>query len=393
MCDRKCFVIMSFKPEYDMVYQSSIKKAVEENGLICVRVDDDRTPQNIPTKIVREIIEADVIIADLTESSPNVYYELGISHTLGNKTIIISQHLDNLPFDIRNEFSLGYTNDRVGIRLLYLELEKMLPKLLDNPHSPTNIVQIAGQEYFDNQRKIRENLEKLQEERERIKLFDEYLKNKRYTNNQDVIKKLSKNIVEISSNHPENCTFVGISGAAALGKTQLAKEIVEWFMKNIPDWSINILPLDAFMLNRAEREFERLSGYNPKSNRINEVEKTLSKLKANKKVHFYEYNHRKGEHEKDKTVLGQSRIIVVDGIHSFHPKLLPYLHYKIYIYAQSPIALELRFLTDLFERKYLASRAFRHAEEEYENYLKYVYEYVKFSDIVLDIDGYWRFKL
>lgn len=136
----KCFVIMSFKPEFDLVYHAGIKKAVEDQGLACVRLDDDTLPKNIPTRIVREIIEADLIIADLTEPNPNVYYELGVSHTIGNKTIIISQHLEHLPFDVRNEFTLGYASTKEGIKLLYYELQKVIKLLLDYPDQPSNIV-------------------------------------------------------------------------------------------------------------------------------------------------------------------------------------------------------------------------------------------------------------
>lgn len=115
MSIKRCFVIMSFKPEYDQVYHAGIKKAVEELGHQCIRMDDDAMPTSVPTAIVRELIASDVIIADVSEPSPNVYYELGVSHSIGNKTVTIARDLAHLPFDIRNEYTLPYRNDRDGL--------------------------------------------------------------------------------------------------------------------------------------------------------------------------------------------------------------------------------------------------------------------------------------
>lgn len=48
------------------------------------------------------------MIADLTGAKPNVYYELGIRHALRVGTIIITQHFDALPNDLRGYFVFEY---------------------------------------------------------------------------------------------------------------------------------------------------------------------------------------------------------------------------------------------------------------------------------------------
>jgi nucleoside 2-deoxyribosyltransferase len=51
---------------------------------------------------------ADVVIADLTDKNPNVFYELGVRHALRNATVLITQNMDHVPFDLRHYATLEY---------------------------------------------------------------------------------------------------------------------------------------------------------------------------------------------------------------------------------------------------------------------------------------------
>ena len=53
--------------------------------------------------MVKALIGSPVVIADLTSRNPNVYYELGIAHSFGKKTIIICESAESLAFDARDE--------------------------------------------------------------------------------------------------------------------------------------------------------------------------------------------------------------------------------------------------------------------------------------------------
>lgn len=48
------------------------------------------------------------MIADLTGLNPNVMYELGIRHALCKKTILITQDLSEIPFDLKGYFCIQY---------------------------------------------------------------------------------------------------------------------------------------------------------------------------------------------------------------------------------------------------------------------------------------------
>lgn len=44
-----------------------------------------------------------MVVADVTDKNPNVFYEMGLAHALGKTTIIIKQKdAPPVPFDLRN---------------------------------------------------------------------------------------------------------------------------------------------------------------------------------------------------------------------------------------------------------------------------------------------------
>ena len=72
------------------------------------------------------IFQAKVVIADLTSRNPNVYYELGIAHTLGKRFILLAQNIDDIPFDLRHYRCILYTDDVDGFEQLTQNLARML---------------------------------------------------------------------------------------------------------------------------------------------------------------------------------------------------------------------------------------------------------------------------
>lgn len=392
MATKRCFVIMSFKPEFDHVYEAAIKKALVDLDIECFRVDDDSVPKNIPDRIIREIIQSDLIVADISEPSPNVFYELGISHALGNKTVIISRDRANLPFDVKSEYTMGYSDSREGLRLLYYELKNALQSLLAHPHEPSNIVQIAGRNFFDLQAKIRKNLRRIVDEGDRMFEFRRFLGRDRQTDNSKVVVQLSNQVVEAHGNSTRT-TFVALSGGAGLGKTTLANALRGQIRELSPETAVSVLSTDAFMLDRAAREFRDLSGYDPRASRIAALVDAVNALRKGEPVTYQEYSHRTGEHEGETITVEPASIVIVDGVHSFHPSLLPAMKLKLFLYASPIDAKELRFLADLLERNYTVHAAFQHAEDEYKGFEQHVLHYAKFADQIVQIDSYWKYSL
>lgn len=345
-----------------------------------------------PSELSKRLIQADLVVADLTERNPNVYYELGISHSVGNKTIVISQDVENLPFDVKGDFTYLYEDTESGRRLLYYELKRLAEHLLSAPDTPSNVVQTAGRDYFDLQGRIRETLDALVEEREGIDAFREYLSSAELTDNSQVLASVASEVAPLMRTSPG--TFVvAISGAAGLGKTTATRLLAEEIAKAHDGMPVACIPLDAFMLDRAGRLSKNLSGYEPLAHDIGAVSKAVGFLLSGKSAQYRAYDHVSGTHSSEPTVVNPAEMLVLDGVHSFHPALLPRVGYKLFLYATPSVCKELRFLTDVTERRYTVGDAFRHAEEEYRAFEQHALHYGKFADQVVVVDRYWKYTL
>lgn len=110
---KKCFVIMGFgkKTDYrtsrlldlDKTYKHIIKPAVTEAGLECIRADEIVHSGTIDVPMYEMLMEADLVIADLSTSNVNAAYELGVRHALRPRTtIVIAEQEFAFPFDVNH---------------------------------------------------------------------------------------------------------------------------------------------------------------------------------------------------------------------------------------------------------------------------------------------------
>ena len=119
------FVIMAFDPEFEAIYSDIIRPSLEEVGYEVTRADSIMNQQNILKDIVRGIAHADIIIAELTALNANVFYELGIAHALRKPTILLTQSVEDVPFDLRSYRVVVYSTRFNEIKKLSDVLMKM----------------------------------------------------------------------------------------------------------------------------------------------------------------------------------------------------------------------------------------------------------------------------
>jgi hypothetical protein len=126
-----CFVLMPFKEPLDKIYESTVKPAVEAKGLVCRRADSIRSNRVVMHDIWKSLCEARIVIAELTTRNPNVFYELGIAHTLGKETIMLAQREgERVPFDLAHIRRINYENTAPGGAQLRRELEETIDEIL-----------------------------------------------------------------------------------------------------------------------------------------------------------------------------------------------------------------------------------------------------------------------
>ncbi|HXO28279.1 MAG TPA: tetratricopeptide repeat-containing protein [Thermoanaerobaculia bacterium] len=109
-----CFVIMGFgkKTDFetgrvldlDMSYRNVIKPAVEAAGLRCIRADEIVHSGLIDVPMYEQLLNADVVVADLSTSNKNAFYELGVRHALRPFTtvVICEDGIKTFPFDVNH---------------------------------------------------------------------------------------------------------------------------------------------------------------------------------------------------------------------------------------------------------------------------------------------------
>lgn len=95
------FVLMPFGEEWSADFYHFVRQVGEDMGLEIVRADDIFNPDIVINDIWSMINNAGLVIAEISVHNANVFYELGIAHTLGKKVVLLRQrHGESAPFDI-----------------------------------------------------------------------------------------------------------------------------------------------------------------------------------------------------------------------------------------------------------------------------------------------------
>lgn len=151
---KKCFVVMGFgvKTDYrtsraldlDKTYKHIIKPAVEGAGLACIRADEIPHSGTIDVPMYEQLLDADLVVADLSTSNVNAAYELGVRHALRPlRTVVIAEQQFDFPFDVNHIAIMTYRHDGkaldIDIALTFREqLQKQIEAIMavENPDSP-----------------------------------------------------------------------------------------------------------------------------------------------------------------------------------------------------------------------------------------------------------------
>ncbi|KRV69375.1 hypothetical protein AO721_10760 [Aeromonas veronii] len=108
--ERMVFVLTPFHPKYQGQFDI-IKKTCEEAGFKCIRGDEQNFSSDIFPHVLKNIVKARIVIANVSGKNPNVLYELGLAHALDKTTIIVSQLLDDVPADIKSKKIVTFKDD------------------------------------------------------------------------------------------------------------------------------------------------------------------------------------------------------------------------------------------------------------------------------------------
>lgn len=131
---KTCFVISPFGEPFDTYFSKILKPAIEKCGLYAVRGDSLFRPTTIVDDIWQSIQSASVLVAELTGRNANVFYELGLAHAISKPVVLLSQSIDDVPFDLRGIRTLVYDKDQPDWgQSLRSDLARSIKEVLANP--------------------------------------------------------------------------------------------------------------------------------------------------------------------------------------------------------------------------------------------------------------------
>lgn len=127
------FTIMPFAADFNGVYQDVIQSLGRELNLSVLRGDEFSSARgSIMNEVWAALNACKIVIADITGGNDNVYYELGIAHTLNKPAILIVQTTapESVPFDIRHLRYIQYDNSERGLTRLRADLKIAVTRLM-----------------------------------------------------------------------------------------------------------------------------------------------------------------------------------------------------------------------------------------------------------------------
>ncbi len=92
-------------------------------------------------QIIFRLVNSDLVVGDLTDSNPNVYWELGIRQSFRNGTITIREDGYDLPFDLSRIGTLTYyPKSHTKNESFRRQLKKSIRDCCDNPSYPDSYI-------------------------------------------------------------------------------------------------------------------------------------------------------------------------------------------------------------------------------------------------------------
>lgn len=140
-----CFIITPIgddgsitRKKTDGLIDNVIKPVCGKLNLKAIPAHEIDKPGSITNQVIQMIMDAKMVIANLTELNPNVMYELAIRHAAKLPVICLAEEGTKLPFDITTERTVFYSDDMFGAICLKPKLESLLMTAIkdenvDNP--------------------------------------------------------------------------------------------------------------------------------------------------------------------------------------------------------------------------------------------------------------------
>lgn len=129
------FVLMPFTESWsERIWQRVLRPLLLDLGLRGLRADD-LFGRDVMEDIWGGILRARIVIADITGRNPNVFYELGVAHTLGKDVVLLTQSVEDIPFDLNRYRHIVYADNLDGCETLKQQMASSVQLIIEKGSS------------------------------------------------------------------------------------------------------------------------------------------------------------------------------------------------------------------------------------------------------------------
>ena len=140
---KKCFIITPIGTagsetfiKMEGLINSIIEPVLNEFSYTALPAHFITSPGSINKQIIANIVECDIVIANLTNLNPNVMYELAVRHAFGKPVITMAEESTKLPFDIIDQRSIFYIDSYAGVESARAQLRAQIQSIIkDNDNT------------------------------------------------------------------------------------------------------------------------------------------------------------------------------------------------------------------------------------------------------------------
>lgn len=184
--------------------------------------------------------------------------------------------------------------------------------------------------------------------------------------------------------------LVALCGWADTGKSTVARQLFEQLgLRSVSGTAIST---DAFMKDRAERNALGISGYNPESIDIRALDAAISRFKLGEPFAYHPYDNKTGTRQRNPSIVEPCEILVVEGIHAFHPAVAERMHLKVFIESDEATLRDMRYRANMHKRGMSAMDARARSQAEWQDYSALVRPLFTSADLVVQVDRHFNYQ-
>jgi len=139
---KSCYLIFPFTKELLQVIDI-IAGLAKEAGFKIIRRDELDIAHSVAESISSQIANCDLIIADVSKPTSNIFYEIGLAHAMGKPVIfLIQKGASEIPFDLRNYLFISYDMTSAGLDELRYSLRKVFRDFINMPRKVSRFLHL-----------------------------------------------------------------------------------------------------------------------------------------------------------------------------------------------------------------------------------------------------------